>query len=98
MGRSGNGDQSACAPRFRVLLGLRWGDARRCVALERTVATFGAMGPADAERIRAVRKKAASYPALARAALRRGDKKVAGEYWRLWHEAFEELFNHLADK
>ena len=77
---------------------MRWGDARGCVALERTVATFGAMGPADAERIRAVRKKAANYPALARAALRRGDKKVADEYWRLWHEAFEELFNHLADK
>ena len=59
---------------------------------------FSTMGPSDAERIRAAREKAASYPALARAAIRRGDKKMAEEYWRLWHEAVEELFTHFAAK
>jgi hypothetical protein len=54
------------------------------------------MGTAEAERIRAVRKEAADCPALARAALRRGDKKMAEEYWRLWHQAVNEIFSHLA--
>ena len=54
------------------------------------------MGTAEAERIRALRKEAADCPALARAALRRGDKKMAEEYWRLWHQAVNEIFSHLA--
>jgi hypothetical protein len=54
------------------------------------------MDATDAERIKRVRQKAADYPALAREALRRGDKNKAEEYWRMWHEAFEELLDHLA--
>ena len=62
----------------------------------RSVATLMAMDAADAERVRKVRRKAATYPALAREALRRGDKNKSEEYWRLWHEAFQELLNDLA--
>jgi hypothetical protein len=53
------------------------------------------MDAAVAERIRAVQQKAARYPALAREALRRGDKSAYEEYWRLWHEAINEVFSRL---
>jgi hypothetical protein len=51
------------------------------------------MDAADPERIQALRQKAARYPALARDALRRGDKMLAEEYWRRWHEAVDELLS-----
>jgi hypothetical protein len=53
------------------------------------------MTPADAEYLKGVRAKMAAYPRLAREALRRREVDKAQEYWRLWHEAIDELLKHF---
>jgi len=61
------------------------------------------MTPADAEYLKGVREKIAGYPGLeiagypglAREALRRREVDKAEDYWRLWHEAIDELLKHL---
>ena len=53
------------------------------------------MTPADAEYLKGVRERIAGYPRLAREALRRREVDKAEEYWRLWHEAIDELLKHL---
>jgi hypothetical protein len=55
------------------------------------------MAAADAEHIRALREKAARYPALARDALRGGDTVLAEEYWRRWHETIDEILRLVSD-
>jgi hypothetical protein len=35
------------------------------------------------------------YPKLAREALWRREYEKSEEYWRLWHEAVDELFEHF---
>lgn len=54
------------------------------------------MTPADAGYLKAVREKIARYPGLAREALRRREYDKAEEYWRLWHEAIDELLDHFS--
>jgi hypothetical protein len=53
------------------------------------------MTPPDAEYLKGVREKIAGYPRLAREALRRREYDKAEEYWRLWHEAIDELLKHF---
>jgi hypothetical protein len=51
------------------------------------------MDAADAERIQTVRQKATRYSASAREALRQGDKMLAEQYWKWWHETVDEIFS-----
>jgi hypothetical protein len=53
------------------------------------------MTPADAEYLKDVREKIVGYPRLAREALQRREVDKAEEYWRLWHEAIEELLKQF---
>jgi hypothetical protein len=53
------------------------------------------MTPANAEYLKGVRERIAGYPRLAREALRRREHDKAEEYWRLWHEAIDELLKQL---
>jgi hypothetical protein len=53
------------------------------------------MTAADAEYLKGMRERMALYPRLAREALWRKEYEKAKEYWRLWHEAVDELFKHL---
>ena len=53
------------------------------------------MTPADAEYLKGVRERIAGYPRLAREALRRREVDKAEEYWRLWHEAIDDLLKRL---
>jgi hypothetical protein len=53
------------------------------------------MTPADAEYLKGVREKIAVYPRLAREALRHREVDKAEKYWRLWHEAIDELVKHF---
>jgi hypothetical protein len=53
------------------------------------------MIPADAEYLQRAREKIGRYAKLAREALWRQEYDKAKEYWRLWHEAIDELLKHL---
>jgi hypothetical protein len=50
---------------------------------------------ADAKYLKDMREKMATYPRLAREALRRREYDKANEYWRLWHEELAELLKHF---
>jgi hypothetical protein len=49
----------------------------------------------DADYFNRVREKMGGYPKLAREALWRREYEKSEEYWRLWHEAVDELFEHF---
>ena len=51
--------------------------------------------PAEEKCLKLAREKVAKYPGLAREALRRREYDKAEEYWRLWHEAIDELLRHF---
>jgi hypothetical protein len=53
------------------------------------------VSPADAEYLRCAREKIGRYPRLAREALWHQEYDNTEEYWRLWHEAIDELLKHL---
>jgi hypothetical protein len=55
------------------------------------------MTAADAEYLRRALEKIRGYPRLAREALWRQEYDKAKEYWRLWHEAVDELSKHLRE-
>jgi hypothetical protein len=53
------------------------------------------MTAADAEYLRRALETIGGYPRLAREALWRQEYDKAKEYWRLWHEAVDELSKHF---
>ena len=53
------------------------------------------MTRADAEYLQRAREKMGEYPRLAREALRRREYEKAEKYWRLWHEAIDEILKRF---